>query len=152
MGAVRVLLVAALVLLVCAPAAQASPEGTMLRVVNNWRVNHDLHRVRTNVALRDASRYWTKHLLVTDTFRHGNVGKRLHRYYDGYRRWSVGEVLAWRTEGNVRAVFRGWLSSASHRYIISRGRWRDVGIDVRVGLFKGNWVWMWCIDFGRRWG
>jgi uncharacterized protein YkwD len=133
-------------------SANASPESRMLCLVNNWRASHDLHSLRVNDGLREAAGIWTMHLIASDTFTHGDMGARLARYYSkkGYDSWAVGEILTYQSVGYPRKALRAWLNSPGHRKILSMKGWRDVGIDRRLGLFRGWFVYMWCIDFGRR--
>ena len=71
----------------------------------------------------------------------------------GYRSWSVGEVIGWGTRhaGTAKAIFKAWMNSSGHRAIILNRRWRDVGIGCAQGTFKGiPSTLMYTVDFGRR--
>jgi uncharacterized protein YkwD len=152
-----IVLVLFLLLVAIFSAAPDVAQGTtletkMLYRVNAYRVNHDLHKVQREEGLKEAAQVWTKHILDTGNMSHGNMAARLAKYYPqgDYEYWSTGELVGFRSDDNVRAMFRMWLKSAGHRTILNAKRWRDVGIDVRVGLYKGQWSYVWVIDLGRR--
>jgi uncharacterized protein YkwD len=67
--------------------------------------------------------------------------------------WSIGENLAWGASGRgrVRAIFRAWLRSSSHRSNIVRPKWRDLGLTMTRSrrLFGARDVVLWVVHFGR---
>jgi len=148
---------AATFFIICTPAGASTDyerawQREMRSEVNEWRAAHGLHRVYRQDDLQLAACYWARRLRDRRVLRHGVLGERIARYGYGVgcRYWSAGEVLA-RSVGTPHRVLRAWLASSAHRYIISRKRWRDVGVAARLGATPdGLPAVYWVIDFGRR--
>ena len=81
---------------------------------------------------------------------------RLQRYgYSRYRCtvWRVGEVLA---RGRFlyatpEVIVMRWMRSKTHRALLLKKSWRDIGVGRRKGTFKGKTkTILTTVDFGRR--
>ena len=71
----------------------------------------------------------------------------------GYARgcWGAGENIAWGSGslGSVRSIMRAWLYSAPHRENILKSRFRDKGMGLVKGRFKGySNAQVWTAHFG----
>jgi uncharacterized protein YkwD len=65
----------------------------------------------------------------------------VRRFYpvEGWRTWKIGENLLWTAPPlDARTIVRRWLASPTHRAVLLRARWRDVGVSaVRVATAPG---------------
>lgn len=74
----------------------------------------------------------------------------------GYRTWSVGENLLWSTPGiDAATVVARWLASPTHRHILLKPSWREVGLGVvdataAPGTYGGDEVDVVAAEFGTR--
>jgi uncharacterized protein YkwD len=134
---------------------------TTLKLINRARVAHGLVEVRLLDVLCTAARAHSREMLTDDYFAHESwngesLSARLVRYgysRTGYSSWAVGEVIAWGkgVYSAPAAVFHMWMSSSAHRAVILTGRWRDIGLGIVQGNYRGlKGVYMYTVDFGRR--
>ena len=134
---------------------------TMLKLINKARAARGLVQVRPLDVLCSAARAHSRGMLSADYFSHysrsgESLASRLVRYgysREGYSSWCVGEVIGWGKGiyGTPEAVFRAWMASSSHRTVILDRRWRDIGLGVALGTYRGlTNVYMYTVDFGRR--
>ncbi len=68
--------------------------------------------------------------------------------------YALAENIAWGSDGagSARATMRAWLNSDPHRSNILRSRFRDIGVGLRHGTFKGQHnSQVWVVILGRRW-
>jgi uncharacterized protein YkwD len=68
--------------------------------------------------------------------------------------YALAELIAKGSDGSgsARAVMRAWLHSDQHRRYILRRRFRDIGVGLRHGTFKGKPnSQVWVVILGRRW-
>jgi uncharacterized protein YkwD len=96
----------------------------------------------------------SRDILRCDSFSHFACGRDFTYWMrqSGYLAascWRAGENLAWGMgdAGSVRAVFRAWMSSPGHRDNIL-GRFRQIGVGVRVGNLDGHDAHVWTQHFG----
>ncbi len=71
----------------------------------------------------------------------------------GYRYWTVGENIAGGSGpyGTPDNRFNAWMNSPAHRANILNRNFREIGIGVRSGNFRGVNGWtMYTVDFGTR--
>ncbi|MEN3342967.1 MAG: hypothetical protein V7644_2371 [Actinomycetota bacterium] len=89
---------------------------------------------------------------------HSGFALRIRRWYrpDGWRFWSVGENLLWRTPdvGAARAIAM-WMHSPEHRANILNAGWRQLGIAAAhyaapAGTYARRPVTIVTTDFGVR--
>jgi uncharacterized protein YkwD len=65
----------------------------------------------------------------------------------------VGENIAYGsgTYGEPNSIMNSWMKSTDHRHNILDGKFREIGIGVSTGNWKGNdGVSMYTVDFGVR--
>lgn len=94
-------------------------------------------------------------VLRCDSFSHFACGREFTFWiresgYIGDGCWHAGENLAWGTEeyGSVRAIFRAWMSSPTHRRNIL-GDYEQVGIGLLTGDLEGRpEAHVWAAHFG----
>ncbi len=96
-------------------------------------------------------------VLRCDSFSHFACGREFTYWiresgYIGESCWHAGENLAWGTEeyGSVRAIFRAWMASPTHRRNIL-GDYDQVGIGLLTGNLEGRGgAHVWAAHFGSR--
>jgi uncharacterized protein YkwD len=138
----KVLLVFGMVLLVSAapgvaPAQPTTAEAELIRAINQVRTQHRVAPLRLDVRLERAARSYTRTMLSTGRFAHGDVRGRLVRY--GARGPAYGENLAWGvgSRATAAAVVRMWMASPPHRANLLRPGFRRIGVGRAVGTFGG---------------
>lgn len=92
-----------------------------------------------------------------DSFSHSACGREFTFWmretgYISDSCWRVGENLAWGigAQGTVRATFRSWMRSPTHRHNLL-GDYTDLGLSVEVGALGGrDGTRVWAQHFGSR--
>src|SRR5918997_5645684 len=126
-------------------------EKRALQLHNRAREQRNLKHLCVHPKLQKAARAHSAAMIRKDRFFHGSVGKRLKRH--GYRWKTFGENIAGGSKrlGAPESIFKRWMKSRTHRPNILKGGFREVGIGVATGTFKGNKGYtMYTADFGRR--
>jgi uncharacterized protein YkwD len=91
-----------------------------------------------------------------NSFNGETVKARLERFgytFSGYSLWKYGENIYWGsgTYSSPDCAFRWWMNSAPHKANILDRDFREVGIGVRTGTYRGNaGTNMYAVDFGVR--
>ena len=131
-----------------ATAASASPSRRNLRsisstticLLNAERAAKGLAPVRSNRRLARASKLMARLMIKQRFFAHDTPdGRSLADRVKptGYMRggWSIGENLAWGSGAlaTPRSIVNGWMNSPGHRANVLHGKFRDIGIAVRIG-------------------
>jgi uncharacterized protein YkwD len=118
-------------------------------------------QVSANAELQQAAQAKADDIMSCQQFSHTACGRE--RFYwpkHGYTPptppgcYLLAENIAWGSDGNgsARAVMRAWLHSDQHRRYILRRRYRDIGVGLRHGTFKGKPnSQVWVVILGRRW-
>jgi uncharacterized protein YkwD len=148
----------------CAATA-ASPTRSNLRrvssailcLLNAERRSKGLPSLRSNGKLAVAARGWANRMVSGRFFAHEAAGSTLRTRVKrtGYIRgnWSLGENIAWGSGGlaTPRAIVNGWMNSPGHRANILYGKFRDIGIGIRLGAPGANLSGgaTYVTDFGR---
>jgi uncharacterized protein YkwD len=138
-------------------------EAAILERINEARRAHGLRELRLSTPLARAASAHGRSMVGSGYFSHTSgdgtsMGSRIERFYrsSGYRRWSVGETLAWRSPGgSAAAIVTMWLNSPGHRQILLNGSFREVGIaavhaDRAPGVFGNREATIFVADFGAR--
>jgi uncharacterized protein YkwD len=138
-------ILASLALAGTAGAASAAPAGpalseserSLLRAVNGVRASYGLARLSVDPALQRAARGYSRTMLRTNQFTHGDMGARLQA--QGARGPRFGENLAWGTGSWATAsrIVANWMASPGHRANLLRPGWRRIGIGAVRGVFLG---------------
>lgn len=152
----------ALLLLPAASMAAIAPtkaERTVIKLVNKERVKHGLAPVRFNAALTRAARAHAREMARRQVLTHRSAdgatiaGRAVANGYkrSGYRYWTVGENVACARAGTPFATPAGavslWSRAGTHRRIMLRGAYRDIGVGVATGANETRYF---AIDLGRR--
>jgi uncharacterized protein YkwD len=126
-------------------------EERILNLHNQVRENRRMSRLCVHPALTKAARSQSADMLRKDRLRHGNVGRRLKKV--GYNWLTYGENIALGSgsKGSPESIFKSWMKSRGHRSNILNRRFREVGIGIATGTYKGHKnVRMYTVDFGTR--
>ena len=112
-------------------------------MTNAERTKRGLRPLRENAKLRSAALahssdmvrggYFAHTAPDGDTFVDRILGAGYARRND---RWTLGENLAWGTNGleTARAIHSAWMRSSGHRANILKPAYRQLGIGVRIGV------------------
>jgi uncharacterized protein YkwD len=117
----------------------ASARPAILCLVNAERTSRGLRALREQPRLRKAARRFARRMARRNVFAHNRRGlvRRIKRtgYVRGYRRWSIGENIAWGqgSAGDPAAIVQAWMASPPHRRNILTPRFRRIGIGVVAG-------------------
>ncbi|MGH2712820.1 MAG: CAP domain-containing protein [Thermoleophilaceae bacterium] len=131
-------------------SANATPaqvaKRTMVRAtlctINAQRERHGLRPLKLTKRLSKAARRHARDMVRRSYFAHDTLGggtfvDRIRRtgYLRHARSWSVGENLAWGTQGSSapRAITAMWMDSPGHRANILNASFREVGIGLAIG-------------------
>jgi uncharacterized protein YkwD len=126
-------------------------EKRTLHLLNRARKSYGLKKLCVHPKLQRAARAHSKDMIRRDYFAHGNVGARLRSY--GYHGRTYAENIGGgsRARGRPRAVLERWMKSSAHRSNILYKRFREVGVGVTDGNYRGiRGYTMYTVDFGRR--
>jgi uncharacterized protein YkwD len=122
-----------------------------LRLHNRARKNRGIRPLCVRPELTKAARFHSAEMIRKDRLWHGNVGRRLKRF--GYNWLTYGENIAWGSgsRGSPERIFRSWMKSRGHRSNILNRRFREIGVGVKTGTFKGTrGATVYTVDFGTR--
>ncbi len=132
-------------------------EANMLKLHNRYRAERNRAKLCVNPRLQRAARSHSRDMLRRNYLSHhtkgsgAGPGRRISR--TGYRWRAYGENIArgqgkW---GNPSPIFRAWHNSRGHRINMVEPQYREVGISVAHGPYRGNPGYsVWTVDFGRR--
>lgn len=140
---------------------QRANESTLLDLIDHARTKRGLASLRLNTALDRAALSHSREMLSHGWFSHlsigggGCCGRLLRTGYsrNGYRSWAVSEVIGRGAgaRGTPQVIFTAWMRSSYHRSVLLSKRWRDVGIGVASGRFRGlSGSVLFTVDLGRR--
>lgn len=152
-----------------ADASRSSPlahdrfERALLDEINSFRAHNGLESVRVSHPLRTAADGHSAAMARRGFFGHESESGQpfwtwIRAWYveAPYAYWSVGQNLLWVPHGvSAKVAFRMWLGSPSHRTVLLRPRWREIGLSaVRAtrapGFFRGADVTIVTANFGVR--
>ena len=129
---------------------------------NEIRRKHHLPTFCVHPALEKAARDHSEDMIRKDYFSHNTKGRnetaeqRIKRFGytpQGYSFYMIGENIALGsgTSGEPDSIMSSWMKSDDHRHNILNGKFREIGIGVSTGTWKGNeGVSMYTADFGVR--
>jgi uncharacterized protein YkwD len=139
-------------------------EQMALDLINKQRAKRGLRALRLSDALTAAARAHSAEMGSRKFFSHDSsngesFASRISRYgysRSGYRSWAAGEDIYWGSGlyGTAVAAVQAWMRSSSHRAVILKRDFRDVGIGAvdcssGFGGAKGT-VTFYPLDAGRR--
>jgi uncharacterized protein YkwD len=141
----------------------ARMQAALVVRVNAMRAAHGLSKLHVSSALRSAAAAHSREMAARGYFGHNSAdgssfSQRIARYYrpGGYRRWSVGENLAYGSPDiGAAEALKLWLSSPPHRANLLDPSWRDMGLSAvhstsAPGVYGNAAVTIVTADFGVR--
>lgn len=114
-------------------------ERKIVRIVNSYRSQNGLKRLRGNGRLNRAANGHSWDMIVADYFSHTSrngtsSSTRVRRYK---RARAVGEVLAYlprsQRRGAAWRVVKMWMNSPSHRAVLMSSKFRRIGVARQSG-------------------
>lgn len=138
-------------------ASAAAQEQAMLCMTNFARAQSGLAELGPAAELDQSAQAKAGDLLGCDEFSHTACGRDFTYWiraagFIGEGCWHAGENLAWGSgeEGSVRAIFRAWMASPTHRRNIL-GDYDQAGIALLTGTLEGRpGAHVWASHFGSR--
>jgi uncharacterized protein YkwD len=138
-------------------ASIATQEKAMLCLHNYVRSKKRLPSLATRSLLLTATDRKSADIVRCQEFSHQACGREtfFHTKRVGYAQgcWGAGENIAWGSGklGSARSIMRAWLESDGHRENILRSKFRDKGVALVKGRFKGySNAQVWTTQFGYR--
>ena len=138
-------------------ALVAAQETAMACMHNYVRSRKGLPRLATRSLLQSSLNSKSLDIVRCSDFSHQACGRETFYFTKrvGYAQgcWGAGENIAWGSGslGSVRSIMRAWLYSTPHRENILKSRFRDKGIGLVKGQFKGySNAQVWTTQFGYR--
>jgi uncharacterized protein YkwD len=130
-------------------------EQAMLCMTNFARAGAGLAELGDAEELDRSSLEKAEDVIRCDSFSHFACGREFTYWireagYIGEQCWRAGENLAWGSGeyGSVRAIFRAWMTSPTHRRNIL-GAYGEVGIGLTSGPLEGHQAArVWAAHFG----
>lgn len=139
-------------------------EAPVVAAINALRRSRGLRPLSVSPALARAGDAHARALGLAGAFTHDwpSDGRPFSRWIVSYYRqvssrpWSAGENLLW-SDGEVSAeeMIASWMASPSHRRILLKTSWREVGVGIvraegATGVFGGRTVYVVAAEFGIR--
>ncbi len=129
--------------------------GAMRCLMNYARSRSGTRALRGNRWLAASARTKARLIDRCREFSHSPCGTRVGYGLntDRYRYTRLGEVIYMGAgrQGTARAGMAAWLRSPGHRASILNGRFRDVGVGMRVSSGpRASATRIWTVDLGRR--
>ncbi|HZQ82435.1 MAG TPA: CAP domain-containing protein [Gaiellaceae bacterium] len=117
--------------------AMTATERGFVSALEQVRAEHDLPAFSGDGQLAAAARAHSREMVATGTFAHGAFWERIEAH--GVTSGQVGETLGWTSvpAGAVARIVAAWLASPEHRRILLDPVYRQVGVGVADGSFKG---------------
>ncbi len=125
---------------------------TIIQLTNQERAKENAVTLKENALLNKAAESKIDDMFAQQYFEHiSPTGKGPADIIEktGYTYIVVGENLA---EGGFESnaeLMAGWMNSPGHRENILNAKYREIGVAVRQGTYKGAKVWMAVQEFGR---
>lgn len=117
--------------------AMTATERSFVSALDRVRARNDLPALAPDGRLAASAREHSQELVATGTFEHGQFWKRIEAH--GITSGNVGETLGWtsRRSGASSRIVAAWLASPDHRRILLDSDYREIGVGVDTGVFKG---------------
>jgi uncharacterized protein YkwD len=126
-------------------------EERALSLHNRARKNRGLRALCVHPKLTKAARAHSAHMIKKDYLGHGSVGSRLKSHGYNWRIYAENIAGGSDTYGAPSNVFKRWMGSSGHRANILDRRFREIGIGIATGNYKGRTGYtMYTVDFGTR--
>lgn len=125
---------------------------TIIQLTNAERKKEGKVTLKENVLLNKAAESKIDDMFSQQYFEHVSpTGKGPADIIEktGYGYIVVGENLAEGAFESNAELIAGWMNSPGHRENILNSKYREIGVAVRQGIYKGAKVWMAVQEFGR---
>lgn len=111
--------------------------------INEVREARDLRKLRVQWQLRRSAAAYARRLVRKRLWTHfgdGTPAERVARsgYLGRRRHWAVGEVLASMPRWDPAAIVQAFLASRTHRRVLLRPGYRDIGVGAVEGLARSE--------------
>ena len=126
-------------------------EQYLLELINSERAKAGVQPLAFDTDLSESAEDHSQWMLATDTFSHTGVGgstptaRMKDAGYSFNGSWASGENIAWATTRNptgtadeVLLLHNNLMNSPGHRANILNGNFREVGLGVEVGDYRGR--------------
>jgi uncharacterized protein YkwD len=121
--------------------AAASPQTTVIQLLNQQRAAHGVGPLHANAKLAKAARGHSREIVSKHDFSHGSFVNRIKAtgWMRGKRSWKVGENLAWGEgdQATPQAIVSAWMASPPHRATLLNPAYHQVGVGVVAGVPSG---------------
>ena len=117
--------------------ALSGQEQAFLGAINRTRAAHGLGSVVLDSGLVGAARAHSNDMVAHAYFDHGAFWRRLESV--GATRGTIGEILGWDAHAGaaVAEIVWMWLRSPEHRAVLLNPVYREIGVGVADGRFRG---------------
>jgi uncharacterized protein YkwD len=117
--------------------AMTATERSFVSALQQVRTRYGLPALAPDGRLAAAARGHSQAIVASGAFVHGQFWKRIEAH--GITSGSVAENLGWTSSssGAAARVVAAWLASPDHRRILLDPDYRQIGVGVDVGAFKG---------------
>ena len=138
-----------------------SSEKQTLDLHNKTRLDRGLPRLCVHPVLTKAARAHSQEMLDKGYFSHDSYDgeasaeglKRFGYTSKGYSYYKIGENIAWGSGhlGSPENIFKSWMNSSGHKANILGKDFRQVGIGLPTGTYRGyKETAIYTVDFGTR--
>jgi uncharacterized protein YkwD len=140
-------------------AGASTYQRTVVCLVNAERLHHGLPRLDVDHRLARAAHGHAADMVARRYFSHTSPsgttpGMRAQRsgYVRGWRRWTVGEALAFGSGrfAGPRTIVAAWMRSAGHRAVVLYPSVSDIGVGAARGTPHGTAGVTVALEVGRR--
>jgi uncharacterized protein YkwD len=127
-----------------------SEERLMIKLINEYREEHDLERLQPSVTLTRVADWMAKDMATHNIFGHTDslgreLGERIASF--GYtNRYFRGENLA-AGFGDAKTTIKQWKDSPSHNAAMLNPKFKAIGIS-RYQFESSQYKWYWASEFG----
>jgi len=133
-----------------APEAFLTREG-VIQWTNIQRAEYGLPPLKESAKLDSSAEIKVEDMFENQYFAHSSpsgVGVKELTEMVGYEFIAIGENLALGNFQNDETLVQGWMDSPGHRENILNTQYREIGVAVIKGLFKGETTWLAVQHFG----
>lgn len=122
------------------PLISAGMSGDILMYTNKERLYHSLDNLLLNEKLNKVATKKVNDLFSKEYFEHispNGEGVSDLAHDIGYEYLMIGENLAMGSFGSGQEIVQAWMDSPGHRTNILNQKYTEIGIAVKIDLFKG---------------
>jgi len=121
--------------------AAASPQTTVIALLNQQRAANGAGPLHADAKLAKAARGHSREIVRNHDFSHGSFVNRIKAtgWTRGKRSWKLGENLAWGegSQATPQAIVSAWMASPPHRRTLLNPAYHRVGVGIAAGVPSG---------------